>query len=737
MCAKDSEIANGNPYLEDIHWLQANTLDRVVTASIAVGVAWYAYCVWVLDILDRRLWLGPACLAVSSLLAWWSTRRCGTVVGAWASVISVALSLSLAAWAFADPWLLLFLALPVGMASLLLGFGAGFGAAVATTLALVAVTLFWPAVPARVAWFTAILSSLVALLLWVAMYPLRTAMGWAWTSYERSRQQTAALMEQRGRLNQTVKDLNAAYARLDAMARELEHARQAADEGRRLKAQFAANISHELRTPLNLIIGFSEMMALNPHVYDQPLPPSYRSDVQSIYHNAQHLASLIDDVLDLSQVEAGRMGLAEELTSLARVASEAASAVSNLFESKGLTLTMDVPGDLPVVAVDRTRIRQVLINLLGNAARFTERGGVTVTATANEKEITVSVADTGIGIAEEDIPKAFEEFRQLDGTIRRRSGGSGLGLAISKKFVELHGGRMWVRSQVGKGTTFYFTLPRRADAASRPLPPEWETWARTTPNTPEHRSLVIVDRQRIVTRLLQRHLDGYRAFPVETLNQARQHMAEGRVDALLVVASDGEDPPELADACLEDLPDVPVAICTPRNGAKARVAGVVGHLVKPISQDRLLHALAALDGEVRSVLIVDDDPEVVRLLSRMLRLAPRPLAVMKAFNGQEALDLMRKRRPGAVLLDILMPVMDGYAVCRHMKADERLRNVPVILISAQDPGEEVLATAQVRFTQRRGLTSGETIRCLKAGLDALTLPSPPGTRPTGPAASAG
>ncbi|MBC7239137.1 MAG: hypothetical protein H5T71_03435, partial [Chloroflexi bacterium] len=230
-----------------------------------------------------------------------------------------------------------------------------------------------------------------------------------------------------------------------------------------MKQQFAQTISHELRTPLNLIISFTELMIQTPEYYEAPLPPKYARDLGIIYRNARHLQSLINDVLDLARIEAAQMALITEETDLSALTYEAVNTVRSLVESRGLALHTNIPPALPRLRVDPRRIRQVLFNLLSNAVRFTEKGSITVTVMQQDNEIVFAIRDTGIGIADEDKTRIFEEFRQADSGTHRRYGGAGLGLAISKRFVELHGGRIWVESQVGQGSTFYFTLPITQD----------------------------------------------------------------------------------------------------------------------------------------------------------------------------------------------------------------------------------------------------------------------------------
>ncbi len=721
------------PYRENLASLRRDALHRLIITGVVIGILWYGYLAGWLEIIDFRKWIGPFVLVTFSLLSYRLISRQGFLLAACVYIIGLSLSILIAAWAHGDASVLFLLGLVVGASGLLINPSAGFLTATLMASGLALGTFFVPGplIPPSTAWKTGLFAFLTALLLWVAMYPLRMTLQWAWTSYERARHQSEALRKHRGQLSRALKDLDLAYRRLEAMAIELERARQAADEARRLKAEFAANISHELRTPLNLIIGFSEMMALAPHTYGQPLPPAYRGDVQAIYRNAKHLSNLIDDVLDLSQIEAGRMGLAKEQLSLTEVISEAIAAVSHLFETKGLFLITNLAEDIPPIEADRTRIRQVLINLLNNAVHFTDHGGVTLSVTTDRREVIIAVADTGVGIAEEDLPKVFEEFRQLDGSIRRRSGGSGLGLAISKKFVELHGGRMWVQSRVGQGTTFYFSLPIQGESGFSRLPPAWETWARLPSDRERQKTVIIVDSEPATARLFERYLDGYRIVQAVNEEEARLLASQELVHALLVIAPSGETGWLQLRRAREGLPNIPVIVCTLRGGIQdPQLSGIATYLVKPVSRDQFLTALKALGEEVRNLLIVDDDPEIVRLLGRMISSAPRPYRVWKAYSGAQALEMLHKHLPDAVILDLLMPEVDGYTVLEHMRSDARLRELPVIIVTAKGQEEEVITAGLVGITRREGLSIGELMRCLKASLDALRPPALLHTGPT-------
>lgn len=713
------------PFLDDVLMLRNTALQRLILAGFVMGVLWYIVESILFERVSLRIWSGAVVLITGALITWQMAKRHPLSVTVPFFIASITISVLTATWAYGRLTLLFFLVLPVGVAGLLFSPTAGFVAAGLAAAGMLAISwLFSGILPLYLATEIGILNILAALLMWLATYPLHITLHWSWTSYEQALRQREILREQRGRLVRALKDLDLAYHRLEAMAIELERARRAANEARRLKAEFAANISHELRTPLNLIIGFSEMMALAPHTYGEPLPSAYRSDVQAIYRNAKHLSSLIDDVLDLSQIEAGRMGLVKEEIKITEVIEEAVTAISHLFEVRCLYLKIEVPDDLPPLPADRTRIRQVLINLLSNAARFTEQGGVTISARATEREVIVSVTDTGVGIAEEDIPKVFEEFRQLDGSLRRSANGSGLGLAISKKFVELHGGHIQVESELGKGSTFSFSLPVREEYTATPLLPSWETWVLLPSTKQSKKIIVVVDPQPGTARLFERYLEGYRILHAPDEATVRHLATQYPIYAMVITAPSGE--PGWLRLCQthEGLPNVPIVVCTLRSGATIMsVCGATSYLVKPVTREQLLTTLENLGQEVKTLLIVDDEPEVVQLLTRMVQTAPKPYEVLRAYSGEQALTLLRSSRPDAIILDLLMPEMDGYTVLKHIQADEQLQKVPVIVVTAKGQEEEEITADLVGITRREGFSVSELMRCLQVSLDALRTPA--------------
>jgi CheY-like chemotaxis protein/anti-sigma regulatory factor (Ser/Thr protein kinase) len=457
------------------------------------------------------------------------------------------------------------------------------------------------------------------------------------------------------------------------------------------------------------------------------------ADLTVVLRNSQHLSSLIDDVLDLSQIEAGQMALTKERVSLAEIVEAAAIAVRPLFASKGLALQTAIPEDLPLVFCDRTRIREVVLNLLSNAGRFTEQGGVQVRASQEGNEVVVSVADTGPGIAEEDKDRLFQPFQQLDGTIRRRYGGTGLGLSISKSFVELHHGKMWVESEPGRGTTVFFRLPIDPPApldsgALRWFNPYQPYQERHRPfrlrPAPVRPRLVVMEGGNSMQRLLGRYLAGAEITPVANLEQALLELSQVPAQALLINdVRVGETLQQVNQSTA--LPyGLPALICSiPGMEQAAGTLGVSDYLLKPISRDVLLGALDRLQREVKTVLIVDDEPDAVRLFQRMLVSAGRGYRVLRAFDGRQALEILRREQVDVILLDLIMPAMDGFQFLAAQSQEPALRDVPVILISARDPMGHPIVSNALAVTCRGGLSIQQLLACIEA---VSTILSPVG-----------
>lgn len=575
------------------------------------------------------------------------------------------------------------------------------------------------------AWEIMALYILVWVVSWLAENPMRTAVEWSLRGWARARKAVDELQRRRGELYRTLRALEEATYRIERMNQELILARREAELARAAKARFVATVSHELRSSLNLILGFSRLMVLSPENYDEPLPPDYAADVEAIYRNAEHLVHLVDDVLDLSRIEFDRLPLVKDRINLnLDVVQRAVDTVRPLAERKGLYLRTELADDLPWLLADEVRLRQVLLNFLNNAVRLTEHGGVTVRTGRQDSEVVFSVEDTGPGIPAEDIPQLFQEFHPLSEGQTSAGGGTGLGLSISKQLIELHGGRVWVESVLGKGSTFYAALPL---PGTEPLAPQLFSsreveWHKQL----EDVCLVLHENPEIV-RLLSRYVESYKVVGITEDDAVPRLVAQLHPRAVLTT-------PEHAASLAEKLQraefSVPLISCPVLNTSAERLQGVHAYLLKPVFPEvleALMHQMEQ-EGETR-VLIVDDDPDSVRLLESTLTLLPHPYKIFKAYDGRQALEIMMQQaKPDVLFLDLVMPDMDGTQVLQQMRADERLAQIPVVVVSAKDWSEE-----GIKFSPPISIQGGQPMdvtrwaKCLRAILEAVTpryLPEP-------------
>ncbi len=710
-------------------------------------VAWALCAVGVILLLGAAVfldWLHGSILGtllVLTSLATYALLRRTYLAGVWLLVVGCMASELLALHWYPSAGVAALLALPTGMATLFIGGVGGLAAALFASGVIVA----WRESGVPVLSGAETVAVLVAIwgvmaLIWTFAWRVQRTIQWTWENYKQARHLLEEAREQSLELKQIQEDLAQANSQLARLTDRLKAMHQVAEEARRAKEEFVARVSHELRTPLNMIIGFADMIRRAPHVYGTKLPSALLADIATIQRNAQHLASLVDDVLALSQMEAERMTLTKEWASLQEIVETAVLAVRPLFESKGLSLEVEIPAHLPQIFCDSTRIRQVLLNLLSNAGRFTEQGGVKVKVRREDDKVIVSVADTGPGIAPEKLKRVFEPFEQLDSTLRRRYGGSGLGLSISKRFVEMHEGKMWLESEVGKGTTVYFSLPfpmpsydtsLEENAATRWLRSSWEYEVRTRPSkAPEPRLVprfVLLERGDTLQRLFSRQLgDTVEIVSVRDGEGALHALAQAPAQALIVNDPSLGHMPASA-GWLMNLPyDTPMLACwIPGEDEAAERLGVVRYLVKPITCETLLTTLGSLGEQVKTVLLVDDEPEALQLFARMLASAARGYRVLRATNGRQALALLRSRKPDVMLLDLIMPEMNGFEVLQEKSRDPALRSIPVIVISARDPIGEPIVSDTLTVTRKGGLSVGDLLACIRSISQILSPPARP------------
>jgi signal transduction histidine kinase/DNA-binding response OmpR family regulator len=571
---------------------------------------------------------------------------------------------------------------------------------------------------------------LTALVSWATARNLYTALHWSWAGGAQAERNLAEVRSYQGRLAGALRQLEEANYRLERANHALTWARAEADQARRLKAQFAAHVSHELRTPINLIVGFAELMLANPEKYGgNPLPRAYLSDLTAVHRNARHLQGLIDDILDLSQIEAGEMPVIRDLTDVGAIVSEAVATARQLLERKGLAVEVVVTPGLPLLQVDRLRIRQVLLNLLNNAARFTEQGGVGVRAFRDDGHVVVEVRDTGVGIASRELGKLFEPFHQVETSPTRGRGGTGLGLAISKRFVELHGGLIWARSEgvPGRGSTFGFALPIQPaeEAPHYALAAAGDTvhhWA--LPAAAPLPTVVVLDDDPAIVGLFQRHLEGYQVLGAADEGEAIELATSRRAHAIVtdLPAASQIDEWHRRWRDLASRTATRVLGCPMPSGRRvARSIGLVDYLVKPVTQAALFASVRAVAPGARTVLVVDDEPQMVRLLCGMLRSSSESYEFQRAYDGAQALDLMGRTTPDLVLLDLLMPQVDGLTVLEKMKQDPALAAVPVVAVSARGAFEAISPSAAqtLVLVSDDALPVNSLLRSMQATLDSL------------------
>lgn len=528
--------------------------------------------------------------------------------------------------------------------------------------------------------------------------------------------------EEVNRLNKALRVSNGLLRR---SLNELAAAQHEAQEARQLKEQFATTVSHELRTPLNIILGFVEVMQRYPEVYTGAVwTPALRRDVGEIQRSARYLSELIDDVLDLARLQALKMPMRRENCDLTALINQAIGLASRLLvEKQSVRLVQRVSGEFPTLFVDPIRVRQVLLNLLANACRFTETGEVVVSATLGVGEVVVSVADTGPGIAPGDLERIFQEFQQTDeAAVERRQAGKGLGLAIAKRFVQMHGGRMWVESVVGLGSTFYFSLPLQEKQVVRLE----EAPAGLVPMERSDRSVVVVGGSE-EQAYLSRHLEGYSVLAAADLEEGRQLALQEHSQALIVTpALEGDDARRITAQAVS-LP-FPVVQCSlPTNQPYVDRGLFAEWLVKPVDGDTLISTLQRMSPE-GTVLVVDDDPSFVRLVRRILETQAEKRRVIWAYNGADAIALLHDEKVGVVLLDIALPGMAGTVVAERILQDETFGRPPIIAVTAQRPEVEVsglVAARSFSVGASLGLSEEDTLVLLRACLAQLRAVHPP------------
>ena len=468
---------------------------------------------------------------------------------------------------------------------------------------------------------------------------------------------------------------------------ELEEARQGAEVANEEKSRFLASMSHELRTPLNAIIGYSEMLIEDANELAQP---GLVADLGKIMASGRHLLALINDVLDLSKIEAGKMELYIERFSLMQLISDVESTVAPLVAKKGNRLTVKVSVEPDEVETDKTKLRQNLFNLLSNAAKFTDHGEIllAVKRKPNQRHdwLEFSVSDDGIGMTEQQQTKLFQAFVQVDSSTTRNYGGTGLGLAITQHFVRMMGGTIEVKSEFGKGSTFRFKIPAICKAHEiDETPPRNEAQEEVQ----THGTVLVIDDEAKARKFVS---DAVRAagFKVVEAKGGEEGLAKVRKlcpDAVILdVIMPGQDGWSVlreikSDAGLRHIPVILVTVVGDREMGLA--FGATDHLIKPIDPRQLIDTLNAVAGDRRhDVLVVDDDPATRELFRRVL--IREGWRVREADDGRRGLEQLDAGRPSIMVLDLMMPNMDGFELLNVIQERQDLSDLPIVVVTSKD-----------------------------------------------------
>lgn len=496
--------------------------------------------------------------------------------------------------------------------------------------------------------------------------------------------QSERLKTQAEELQHQAQELQHQSHELQAQNVELEMQKKQVDDANRLKSEFLSNMSHELRTPLNSIMALSRVLNMQAK---QKLSPEELNYLEIIERNGKLLLSLINDILDLSRIEAGKMDVNIRSVSLQDITEQVVAGLKQLCLNKGISIDFSFPKGFPLIQSDEKKVHQIIQNIAGNAVKFTETGHVSISGTFQGSNTTIIIKDTGIGISKEDLPHIFDEFRQADGSSSRSYEGSGLGLAISRRLITLLGGRITAESEPGKGSVFYVLLPV-AYEGEKDQPEGLAPFIEVRKNY-ETRTVLIVDDEIGIINLISETLsrEGYKTVGCskssEAVNMAEQIQPFAITLDVLMPEIDGWEILQTLkkNQKTSHIPVIMISVSADKETGFA--LGAVGYLMKPVRPEILLREITRVrPSGTKTIMVVDDNlierSEVCNIVKS------RDLSVVEADNGRHCLELMQGQLPDLILLDLMMPEMDGFELLDHIRLNPKTKHIPVIIITAKD-----------------------------------------------------
>ncbi|MBE0699591.1 MAG: response regulator [Anaerolineaceae bacterium] len=693
---------------------QAISPPATVISILLIGISFLTYFIGGLEI-ERFMRYSALAASICAILIF-LIHLINPSLARWSASFFTSGLVFLLAWLWQEPFLLALLVIPVILSAIMVNlFAVVLTAAIQTML-------FFITLPG----VSLSRSEQLVLILLVWLAALTTGGGYCLiervlshisAEHDRIQDLLKQSRDQQQKLALALEDLEHANRQLSLLYDKNISLRKTAEEATEAKSTYIARVSHEIRTPLNMILGITESVIENQESYEDELPLDLVDDIKVIRRNSEHLLSLVNDVLDLTRAETSRLILRKEWLDLAPEIEKSIEIVQPLAKKKKLHLSFDQPQPLPDLFCDRTRIRQVILNLLSNAVRYTNSGEIKIITTVDENSAVIEVKDTGPGIDTDDAERIFEPFYRGIASAKQETVGTGLGLSVCRQLVELHGGKIWLESGP-KGSSFFFKLPLslNSDPALSPVRFINERWVWVERKrgraynfiTPEKKRVVVLSTSELLNGnagLLnnQAELVKVNSIPelVKSIETAPAHLVIVNVEQL-------EDLLPQMNLAVEQIKDTPVigSVFSSLH-EKVRQAGAIDYLQKPFSNQRLRSAVEQVTPYPQRILVVDDNVEVQRLIVRILSTNNETTQYLLADNGKDALDVAHRKLPDLILLDLALPEMDGWEFIKCLKGDHKLQNVPVILVSAHDLNETPARSKAVTLMNGEGISLEE------------------------------